>query len=508
MNFTESQRTGLLAEGRVALLFEEWFWTVGYDRIDVGYDLLVEPDQKQFKGHRFLVQVKGTASRKKGNIIASVSKQRLRQYAANPLPVFLVRVTPDGKMYWLHVQPWATTNKGRLVGNGDAGVRMIEGQLLEDQIQFTSYLAEIFKPLAEQTGAAGHVANERSVHLSSIDSRFKVRVDVIEGQEQYVISGCDDGAKATVQFEASEDPRNIANVDHALRYGVPTTVELKSFRMTGSELFEVLRMNQLGPQSVTIASNLTTEGSVSLRAGAKYSITAEEFEFPARSHRGQAGFAVTNERFAGPFNFQMLGEPKVMGGTDLHFNMGLRGDRLSEMPLKALSQLKQLGTWAGDALKQEGTRIELNFYGKRIPIQVDMDSQLEMRDFLKLAHAFGQLHEIARALDSDFIMDKDQRWCLEEIEDIQVLYRILKGERVEVSVSSFNFLIDDPAKMGLDAQYVVKTIMTYSFGNRRFGDVPVAFDLEGYELRQTSEMGHCRMEKVATSKAHLYYRET
>lgn len=91
MNYPITQQTGALAEHDVTRLFLTWGWTVGQDRIDVGYDLTVEPPQDRFKGHRFLVQVKGTASRKGGKVVAPVAKKRLRQYAINPLPVFLIR---------------------------------------------------------------------------------------------------------------------------------------------------------------------------------------------------------------------------------------------------------------------------------------------------------------------------------------------------------------------------------------------------------------------------------
>ena len=82
MNFPENQKTGVLAEIDVERLFTSWSWNVGKDRIDVGYDLFVMPDHAQYQGARFLVQVKGTAQKKKkGIIVAPVSKDRLRQYA-------------------------------------------------------------------------------------------------------------------------------------------------------------------------------------------------------------------------------------------------------------------------------------------------------------------------------------------------------------------------------------------------------------------------------------------
>lgn len=93
-NFPENQKTGDLAEQDVQRLFTSWGWNTGKDRIDAGYDLFVCPDEAKYNGARFLIQTKGSAKAKaKVSITAPVSKGRLRQYAGNILPVFIVRVT-------------------------------------------------------------------------------------------------------------------------------------------------------------------------------------------------------------------------------------------------------------------------------------------------------------------------------------------------------------------------------------------------------------------------------
>lgn len=87
-----------------------WDWNVGQDRIDIGYDLCITPDQNIYRGIRFLVQVKGTAVSSK-RPKALVASSRLRQYAASILPVFILRVASDKTIYWVHAQAWAATNK-------------------------------------------------------------------------------------------------------------------------------------------------------------------------------------------------------------------------------------------------------------------------------------------------------------------------------------------------------------------------------------------------------------
>jgi hypothetical protein len=152
MNFPENQKTGRLAEVDVERLFTSWSWTVGTDRIDVGYDLFVEPNQQRFSGARFLVQAKGTLSKKKQKYIARVSKMRLRQYATNPLPVFIVRVTPDGELCWLHAQRWCQAHRSIIAGAGYANIPVSREKDLRDREPFESYLAEVFRPIEQTMG--------------------------------------------------------------------------------------------------------------------------------------------------------------------------------------------------------------------------------------------------------------------------------------------------------------------------------------------------------------------
>jgi hypothetical protein len=245
MNIPPSMMIGKLAEQDVARLFTSWLWNVGQDIVDTGYDLSVQPDTALFHGCRFLVQVKGTSRKRRGRITAPVSKQRLRQYAVNPLPVFLVRSTAEGELYWLHVQPWAKQNVHQLKGSGDAQVVLPRDQRLHDKDGFVGHLAEILKPIAERRGAVADLARERSQHLSSVDPRLGVKVGLRDGAESYEIFAQSNNATFGFELRPATDPKNIENLRDAIRFGLPATLDVDLFRMTGSELFPALGVGDI-----------------------------------------------------------------------------------------------------------------------------------------------------------------------------------------------------------------------------------------------------------------------
>ncbi|GLQ89038.1 DUF4365 domain-containing protein [Dyella flagellata] len=508
MNFSANQKIGVLAEHSVESVFLSWSWTIGRDRIDVGYDLIVEPNQKQFNGHRFLVQIKGTASRKKGKVIAPVAKSRLRQYAVNPIPVFLIRQTADGTKYWLHVQPWAKENEKRLSGNGEAGVPMHSDQVLDDQDAFVSYLAEIFRPPPQQEGAVRELVAQRNRFLSSIDPHCKVRMDVINGNEHYEISSFGKTIKIAAQIDAFESQEKIAEMRDAMRYGLPVTLGLKAIQFTGSKLLDALGINFSGPGSLMIASALNHDGNVSLISGSKRSIYSKEFSIPSRIYLGHSGLGVTNEGRTGVVDFRLLADPINQFENCVNINIGIRGERLSESPLRHYTDLKLLGEWAGDTLEKGSMQVELTFGGKRALIPMPEGAAGEMGRLLVCARALGQLHEIARALNSDFTLSGE--WILtgDEIDNIQLLYSVLRGERLEVTIKDFNFEIDNPSLVSDYTLYTIKTTMSLSIGGGSLGDVPVAFDLENYHIEPIQNSSKCRMLSVDGSKAYLYHQES
>ncbi|WP_285446528.1 DUF4365 domain-containing protein [Xanthomonas sp. fls2-241-TYG-148] len=166
-NFPENTQIGVIAEDEVALLFTRWGWTVGRDRVDVGYDLYVEPSQDRYAGGRFLVQVKGAATtNKRKSLVAPVAKFRLAQYGRNPIPVLIVRANQAGKLYWIHAQDWVAKNLGRLSGSGYAGVKLDLSNDLTNQARLERFLDVALAQSGELAGSAAKSAHERSLYLA------------------------------------------------------------------------------------------------------------------------------------------------------------------------------------------------------------------------------------------------------------------------------------------------------------------------------------------------------
>lgn len=70
---------------------------------------------------------------------------------ANPHPVFIVRSTANGVLYWLHAQRWAESNRDRLEGEGKVSVGMDIAQRLEDKDAFMAYLDKVLAPIGPCT---------------------------------------------------------------------------------------------------------------------------------------------------------------------------------------------------------------------------------------------------------------------------------------------------------------------------------------------------------------------
>lgn len=198
MNFPDSQLVAEASELAVRQLFTGWRWVVGKDFIDVGYDFVITPDQSVFKGARFCVQVKGTATRGKRSYVAKVSKQRLRQYADCVVPVFILRVLPDGRILWLDARRWCQEHPGRLAGSGETGLKFPDSNVLSDEGEFMEYLKPSMLPMGQRRDAVASAANERAAYLSSIDDRLRVRIDYVNGRESYAVSA----AKPNEEFAA------------------------------------------------------------------------------------------------------------------------------------------------------------------------------------------------------------------------------------------------------------------------------------------------------------------
>lgn len=503
MNFPENKKTGELGEMDVARLFVSWSWTVGKDHIDTGYDLNVEPSISEFSGHRFLVQVKATKLSKRGKIVARVSKKRLRQYVKNPLPVFLVRVTPDGTFYWLHVQQWAKANMSRMTSDGDAGIAMSSDQTLGEQELFVAYLREVFKPDSQKAASVAELAQERSSYLSKIDPRLLVKTGLADGHESYELSATDEPVEFLFSGTPSDGAEGEQKLADAIKFGLPTTVEFDRLSFSGSTLFDEIGLTGPLRGSLTVGANKARPGAVTFRPGKSYSMLASPLPLTAELYHGQEGFSIVNEASDGLLALNIRG----FHDRRLTFSMTLRSELLEQAPLREFHQLCLLGDWAHEVLKASAMTIELKFWSTGPSMKTTVSDIEGARPLLRLLFWLGRLHRVAAALDSDWVLRKDYVITDDDENDIHLAYWLLKGERREVGLGPVA-VVDaaDVREADGSYEYVLQTALVMQFDHKELGVIPIQAELSGYSY-ESSGHGKGQLVRSDGAKALMYFNE-
>lgn len=503
MNFPDKQKTGRLGEMEVEYLFTSWSFTVGRDHIDTGYDLIVEPLIDQFHGHRFLVQVKATKIHSKsGGISAPVDKARLRQYAINPIPVFIVRKTADGKLYWIHAQEWAKNHPSYLVGNGRCNVKLPGDQLLNNQEKFTAYLCEIFKPMAERKSALVDLAADRNFYLSSIDPRLTVKVKLQNGAERYEISAKSDDVKLNFEVLPSNKENGNNILESAIRFGIPTEIQVDTLKISGTKLFDELGLPSHLGGSLSIQAIPTHEGVLSIRAGATYSILATSWAFPALMYRGHDGIAIRAKDANPVLRLEIRSEYR--GATNV--NLEINEDRLCIEPIRDLTDLEHIGEWAWETLQENAVRLEVSFKGMKAPLVFENLKVDQIASFLSLAMWLGRLHKVAKALNSELILERNLNLSQGDTDTILFAYWLLKGERREININSFVVNgVESFSNIESTDTLFLRTELVMTIDNKRLGVVPVIARLHGYSFESLPEVGSYRVIKGNEGKAVMHF---
>jgi hypothetical protein len=507
MNFPESQRTGVLAEQDVERLFTSWHWTVGKDRIDVGYDLSVEPDQERFKGARFLVQVKGTNRQKKGHIVATVSKVRLRQYAQNVLPVFLIRASSDGTLTWLHVQQWACASIHKLDGDGYSGIRFDSSNLLNDRARFETYLFEIMRPLGERNDSLVNLAKERESYLCSIDESFGVRVGLRNGRAHYEVYAKSETATAHLKICPTSSKENISKLEDVLEFGIPTSVEVDSFQVEGSKLFDEIGASTNLRGNLLIQSTARDQGSVHFFSASKKSAISESFAIPAYLFNGSKGIAISNESMDSIFDLNIRVALTQQNSTG-NVRIGLREIKVTSQPIKFLEELAAKTDWVEKAIANQFIRVELWFRDVRAPMVASGDSFDSMRRFLGQLLILSKLHHVAKALDSEISLGKDFFLKKEDAEDIELAYALLKGEKKSIQINPLDFELMPSMEVPFhDGVFFITTLFSFAVADMELGEIPVRIYLCGYQISQSPRQNMLRLEKGMHGEAWISYHE-
>lgn len=507
MNFPENQRTAIVTEGNVSTLFSSWSWTVGKDEPDVGYDLFVEPDQVKFKGQRFLVQVKGTCKQATGSVAAYVKRSRLRQYAQNPLPVFLIRALSDGTLYWLHLQPWARQNPSELDGQGKARITLPAGQALNDKEAFVSYLSEIMKPESERMFALADLVDKRQRYLSALDKRFGVQASVENGIERYRIFAKSKPATFGFDIKPAADPKNMQALKDAVLLGLPGSLEVDTFRLKGSPLFSSIGLDQPSRGTLSLGSIPTGEVAACFYPGSQRPIDGVEFSVPALLFQGQRGFSISNKAKESLFDLTLK---TVFSdeGASVNINLGFRDVAISKAPLKSHTALAAFGDWAQQALENDAVELELQLKAVCVPLPFHEGSLEDLYPLLYFAYRLGRLHKVAKRLNSSLVLSDDYTLTEEEISDINLAYRLLKEERISVNVGPVDFDAHTPPPDPIPgAAFFMQSSLSIDIAGQHLGTIPVIVDFDGFSMEHLPASGKYRLVSNTGGKAWLYYDE-
>jgi hypothetical protein len=504
VNFPETQRLGRLAEIKVEEIFTSWSWTVGKDHIDTGYDFFVQPDVSKFNGHRFLVQVKAT-NRSANGRTAKVSKTRLREYAKNPIPVFLIWSSPDA-MHWMHIQPWIKLNTKRLSGSGDAGVKLPANQTLNNKDIFSSHLSEIFRPVYESGNALTVLANERSMYLSSIDSRFGVKAGIRDGAQTYEIYVKKEPATVGFVAKIKKKEENRTAIEDAIRYGLPASVEVEDFHVEGSDLFDRIGMNR-SSGTLSIHPDTARECCVTLFPGSSYSILSSSYSFPAKLYSGHTGFAISNEHTKDILCFTLRSNLTDINDRTANVRIQLRSDAIGGRPIKQIDELGALGDWANETIEKSEMHFDLSFGLGRVKLNYKKSEIAQLLPLIDVFFIAGRLHKIARALDSDFILDGDSLFSSEDADSILLAYRILKGDRVRANIGPIELTPSRAIDPNAEHELYVETTLDLICQARLVGSIPVAIDLIGFSIATLSDSTGVRITQQKDGYGVMYYNE-
>lgn len=503
MDLPQNMRTGELAELATKQMFVAWGWATAKDGQDIGYDLFVQPDSSRYKGQRFLVQVKGTARPSRRGITAELKKARLRQYLANPHPVFIVRSTADGVLYWLHAQRWAESNSDRLEGEGKISVGMDIAQRLEDRDSFMAYLDKVLAPIETVHGSVAVLARRRGQHLSSFDPRLSVAVSTHGESETYTFMAAQAGFSVPIEM-VHRDLENAAAMEDAMKFGLPVSMELEGMKVSGSPLFSELQLDQLQPAKVDIHRD-GKPGAVTLVAGVSPAMSAPSMEIAVDAYHGAAGATIRSRGLT-----STMFELRVDLSNDPPrsiFRLGLDMSQFCKGPLARAPGLAEFGAWATASLLEGGFVLSTSFSRTRTVWPLSK-TQSPAPGVLRLVRDLYRLQCITRQLDSDFTLQPGTRLVAEDIMAIEMFYNILSGRKVATELPELRVegIADFPDR-ATDSTYCCKVNHALLLAGMIVGTIPLLIKLVDYERIDSPVEGSMILRGVDGSSATIELTE-
>jgi len=184
------------------------------------------------------------------------------------------------------------------------------------------------------------------------------------------------------------------------------------------------------------------------------------------------------------------------------FKEAIFGTRIGE-----LQELADFPAWAEQSIEQESLVVELSFRGIRAPLTVSGDALQPMDAFLRWSRFLGRLHKVARATNSDFVLDPDATYEKSDYADVALAYALLEGGRTSVEIDSIDVTLHEDAPKSMQGEFLVTTTILFTVGGKPLCSLPVRFELPGYELVPMPDSGRHRITKGPNAEAWATYAE-
>lgn len=507
MSLPPSQVTGAATESAVETLFLSWGWNVGRDRIDDGYDLHVTPTRDRYKGFRFSVQVKGTVkSKTKGSVSAQVSKPRLRQYSEDFDPVFIVRATSDGELYWIHAQVWAQAHKDKISGSGRGTVKFEPSKTLKVRKKFEKYLLDLFQSPPYVDAAPSSNMHE-SFYLNSLDPRLKVKIKNDAAGKAHEIYATQESVTTQISFVPKTSEENIKSLREAIEFGLPRSVQVENFNLAGSPLLDEIFQGPL-TGALSINSRHTVQAKVHLVPGRKVSIMSTILSLEVERFNGAKGVVFTNERTGGCVDISIrLRHKTMMVSAEVDIRLGDLG--ANSIPARDMNFLRELGEWADQVIAKDYFSIEISVLGLQLPLLSSASVPECLLDFIYLSDAVRKIHLIAKATKSNLTFHSQFAITGIELEEIELAYALLKGESRLINVGVMEvtpregFGISDCQDMDM----LVCTTLRVKLFEQLLCSLPISVELIGFQFEVIPGSSTLRFTQGPQGVARATYDE-
>lgn len=482
-NYPAAQQTGRQGELWVETFFTNAGWTVGIHQIDDGYDLFVTPPRSDFNGQSFLVQVKGKAERQRRGVFAPVARRRLRDYAANTMPVFIFRVfVGDNTAYWVHAQSAVEQNPRLAVGPGEAQVPLPACNQVSTIEEFVEATREILLPPHRRRDGVMSLLNAKASHLSSLDETMNVSI-AQQGQITTFEFSEAEGKQCTAEVTATFAGQNLEAMEAMVDFGQPARANSEEVIFKGSAVFTELGLDRPSPATIELSPLHREECRVKLRPSNSAHSFDDELTIPCLLSRGTKGITIESTQGA-PLAIRIRGEMSNAGHS-LKMNLQLPESFTDGQDVALKHSLGLLGKWADHAAANFGAISGEIVKGKKvIKFHANCNDSPEL---LHLMSAVGKLHHVARVMNSTYRLTPDLQHSKKEVWLIDCVYRMLRGETLDVGISSASIPCSEE-DLPQAGDYVVPFVLPLTFGGQLVCPVTIDLDLRGYD-RLPSDAG-------------------